>query len=193
MNTKHYTPMDNYMEYYIQLPEKSLLKRSKWSFDYLDKFQGEIITNGYKFDIKHILKIFVSSGPKWADTLMAIRDKIVGVFGVRTSDQLTDEQKRADNYKYEVGEQIGIFKIFDKSENEFILGENDKHLNFRVSILIEHTDLSKINLVVMTGVEFNNIWGRLYFLPVKPFHKLIVKATLKEIIKKIENEAAGKN
>ena len=59
------------------------------------------------------------------------------------------------------------------------MAENDKHLNFRTSVLIDRKEpLSHIYLT--TIVKFNNIWGRLYFIPVKPFHRIIIKTLLKK-------------
>jgi len=34
------------------------------------------------------------------------------------------------------------------------------------------------NVYLTTIVKFHNIWGKLYFAPVKPFHKLIIKTLL---------------
>ena len=44
------------------------------------------------------------------------------------------------------------------------------------------------NLTISTTVEYNNWFGKLYFFPVRPFHKLIVPAMLKGIIKKLEKD-----
>ena len=66
-----------------------------------------------------------------------------------------------------------------KSENEVILGENDKHLYFRLSILKENGLQSKVFFT--TIVKFNNNFGKFYFSLIKPFHKLIVKSMLKKI------------
>ncbi len=77
-----------------------------------------------------------------------------------------------------------------KTNSEVILGENDKHLNFRVSLLqeqIQNRSDTKL-LTISTTVEFNNWFGRLYFLPVRPFHKLIVPTIMKEMIKNLETE-----
>ena len=70
-----------------------------------------------------------------------------------------------------------------------ILGEDDKHLNFRVSLFIDHRNDEEANkkLIISTTIKFNNWFGRLYFLPVRPFHKLIVVAMLKKIIQRVEN------
>lgn len=74
------------------------------------------------------------------------------------------------------------FRILDKTDNEFIFGKDDKHLNFRSSFLINvnsNDGVKKINL--STVVKFNNMLGRLYFIPVKPFHKLIMRTILSRI------------
>lgn len=168
-----------------QIPESSQLSKSKTVFNYTDCFEGVISTN-HNPDITEITKLFLSSGPKWADNLMAIRDKVAGLFGLKTSDQLTNQQQILDNTKFEPGEQLGIFKLQSISTNEVILGEEDKHLNFKVSILIEHTNaFNKKKISISTAVKFNNLFGRIYFLPVKPIHRLIVKATIKDMIRKL--------
>lgn len=80
--------------------------------------------------------------------------------------------------------------MFSQTQNEVILGEDDKHLNFRVSLFLERqpNETTNKNLTVSTTVEFNNWLGRLYFLSVRPFHKLIVPAMLKGIIKELEKQ-----
>ena len=80
--------------------------------------------------------------------------------------------------------------MFDKTDNEVILGEDDKHLDFRVSLLLDKlaSKTEQKNLTITTTVKFNNSFGRLYFLPVRAFHKLIVPTMLKGIIKQLENE-----
>jgi hypothetical protein len=63
-------------------------------------------------------------------------------------------------------------------------------LNFRVSLFLKQQapGTNYKELTVSTAVEFNNWFGRLYFLPVPPFHKLIVPAMLKGIVKELENK-----
>ena len=87
-------------------------------------------------------------------------------------------------------EKLGLFRVFHRTDNEVILGEDDKHLNFRISLYKEDTPDSEgsKHLTLSTTVVFNNWFGKLYFLPVKPFHKLIVPKMLKGIIRQIETE-----
>ncbi len=160
-----------------QIPESSQLSKSKTVFNYTDCFEGIISTN-HNPDITEITKLLLLIGPKWADHLMAIRDKVVGIFGLKTSDQLTNQQQIFDNAKFEPGEQLGIFKLQSISTHEVILGDDDKHLHFKVSILVEQSSaFNTKRLSISTAVKFNNLFGRIYFLPVKPIHRLIVKAS----------------
>ena len=117
-----------------------------------------------------------------------MRNRIVSIFGLKTPDNVGDIQNKLDNFKCEPGEQLGLFKVFDKRENEIVLGEDDKHLNFRVSLFVEqlHGNEQKKELTITTTVVFNNWFGRLYFLPVRPFHKLIVPTMLKGTIRELE-------
>jgi hypothetical protein len=76
-----------------------------------------------------------------------------------------------------------LFKVFDVTPQEVLLGEDDKHLNFRVSFLIEKLGEEEFQLTLITVVNFNNFFGKLYFFPVKPFHKIIVPTMLKGIVR----------
>jgi hypothetical protein len=78
--------------------------------------------------------------------------------------------------------------VFDKTDNEIVIGENDKHLDFRVSLLFDENKnhFDEKSLTISTTVKFHNWLGVLYFLPVRPFHKLIVPAMLQNMIGKLE-------
>ncbi|OYX28202.1 MAG: hypothetical protein B7Z06_02255 [Flavobacteriales bacterium 32-35-8] len=171
------------------LPNHSILKPDEKTYDYVDSFESVFIDRNSTITSTTIGKSFFMSGPKWVDTLFAFRNKLVGFFGLKTSGIIADRQKMLDSFKGEKGEQMGLFKVLDKTPDEMILGEDDKHLNFRVSLFIDRqsSDPTTKKLIISTTVKFNNWFGRLYFLPVRPFHKLIVPTMLKGIIKHIEN------
>jgi hypothetical protein len=169
----------------MTIPAGSILKNE--DFDYIDSFQGVICSPVKDVDIIEIGNLFLSSGPDWANSLMVVRDSIVGVFGLKTGAQMIKEQDKEKTLNFVPGESVGLFKVFKKTENELIMGEDDAHLDFRISIFIDkHTsDTSKSSLSLTTTVVFKNWFGRLYFLPVQFFHQLIVKATLKRMLRKI--------
>jgi len=170
------------------LPTNSKLNTIHNKYDYVDSFHGVLNDDKNEFTSVDIGKAFFSSGPKWVGKLFILRNKIVSIFGLKTSGNITNRERQLENFKCEPGEQLGLFKVFAKTENEVILGEDDKHLNFRVSLFLEHqiNRTNKKDLIISTTVEFNNWFGRLYFLPVRPFHKLIVPTMLKGIIKELE-------
>ena len=107
----------------------------------------------------------------WITRLMSVRDAIVAGFGLKTVKQLTAGKDQ----------RIGLFKIYSATTNEIILGEDDKHLDFRLSVLCttrpERTD--ERCLVLSTVVHCHNRLGRIYILLIAPFHRLIVQSMLR--------------
>jgi hypothetical protein len=170
------------------LPTESILLLENKKYDFVDSFAGKIIDGDSSVTIQQVGKAFFTSSPTWVDKLFTLRNKIVSIFGLKTSGKITNRKTQLDHFKCEVGEQLGLFKVFSCTKNEVIIGEDDKHLNFRVSLYIEddNTSATLKNLVISTTVEFNNWFGKLYFLPVRPFHKLIVPVMLKGIIKALK-------
>ncbi|WP_445458151.1 DUF2867 domain-containing protein [Flavobacterium sp. HNIBRBA15423] len=170
------------------LPKDSLLHKNGSSYSYIDSFQGFITDKENKITPLSILKAFFNSSPKWIEVLFTIRNKIVQVFGLKTPQNSKNKQEIIANLKGKPNEQIGLFKIFETTNNEIIMGEDDKHLNFRVSLLMNQSEFepTKKNITVSTTVHFNNWFGKLYFLPVKPFHNKIVPAILKSILTELE-------
>ena len=170
------------------LPTDSRLSNRK--YDYVDSFQGTFLDQENKITSVDVTRAFFSSAPKWVGELFKLRNKAVSLFGLKTSGDSSSREKQLEHFKCEPGERLGLFKVFDKTESEVILGENDKHLNFRVSLFLKQ-DINQLNkkvLIISTTVEFNNAFGRLYFLPVQPFHNLIVPAMLKGIINQLEQQ-----
>jgi len=172
----------------IEFPATSILYQSKEKFDYADSFKGGPVGNGQNVDITQIGKAFFTSGPKWGKKMFAFRNKVVRLFGLKTGAE-TDVVKETDNFTCEVEERVGLFKVFNKTSNEIIIGEDDKHLDFRISLLFDKNrgEKDENSLTISTTVKFHNWLGVLYFLPVRPFHKLIVPAMLKNIIGKLES------
>lgn len=173
-----------------EIPKKSLLMSDNITYDYIDSFQGKFYDKFQNIEITEIGKLFFSSGPKWVDKLFEFRNKLVRIFGLKTPENIADKQKMLQNMKCEKGEKIGLFKVFEKTIDEIIIGEDDKHLDFRVSLFIDkhNENTTEKKLIISTAVKFNNWFGHLYFLPVRPFHKLIVPTMLKGILKNIDNK-----
>ncbi len=170
------------------IPPNSIL--TKYHYNYADSFEGDLTAHHQNLSITEVGKAFFSSGPRWIEKLFALRNSLVKRLGLKTPANTTNKQAQLAQFNGEVGERLGLFEVFYRDEKEMVLGEDDKHLNFRVSLLLSDsvkTSRQKC-LTITTTVQFHNKWGKLYFLPVKPFHRLIVPTMLKNIIKHLEKE-----
>lgn len=93
---------------------------------------------------------------------MWLRNKIVAPFGLRTD--LPD------------GEKIGVFPVTARSESEILMGFDDSHLDFRISILTDGT-----HAFGATWVRRHNCLGRVYLALIMPFHILIMRNAIGRI------------
>jgi len=168
------------------LSNVSLLYKESGAYDYSDSFEG--IVNRPSVSPTEVGASLVTSSPKWVNSLFNLRNRIVKVFGLKSGDPSLTQEQIVAAFKAEKGQKLGFFEVYESNEHELILGETDKHLDFKVSIINTPVSENTSALNMTTVVKFNNVFGKLYFLPVKPFHKLIVPKMLKEIIIELENE-----
>lgn len=161
-----------------QIPDTSLILKDFGDVDYHDTYKIQLSTTDYSVDE---ITTALFKTPQWVMCLLRIRDFIVKPFGLKTSAEIGIS---IEPY-YSIGSKAVFFTVIDRNENEIVMAEDDKHLNFRTSVLVEKNGtLSHVYL--STIVRFNNVFGRLYFLPVKPFHRWMIKSDLKKYTR--ENE-----
>jgi len=111
----------------------------------------------------------LGSPPGWFKALMTLRDGIMGPLGVRTSNDL---RRRHAN-----GARIDFFPVLGESADELVLGEDDSHLDFRLSLL-RRRGPDGARLIATTVVRTHNRLGRAYIRAIRPFHVFVVRATL---------------
>lgn len=172
-----------------RIPEKSLLYPNYSTYSYTDSYEGIVNDKHSRASIEAFGRLFLKPGPKWVDWLFVLRNKIVSVFGLKTPSNTVDANA-LNKLEFVPGKQAGLFRVFNVTEDELVLGEDDKHLKFRVSLFLDgsKSDQQQKMVTVTTAVVFNNWFGHLYFLPVKPFHKLLVRSGLKGSLKELEVE-----
>ena len=111
--------------------------------------------------------------PGWARNLLGLRNRLVAPLGLKTGSGAalrTPTRDEITNATYS-----GLFAVHSATPDEVILGTDDSHLDFRVSILkSETTD----RVAVTTWAHPHNLAGRAYLAAVYPFHRLIVGACL---------------
>ncbi|MFN3172162.1 MAG: DUF2867 domain-containing protein [Hyphomicrobiales bacterium] len=122
-------------------------------------------------DAEHAARTIMDSLPGWARGLMGMRDKVVGPLGLKTGKAM----KAGPDV-----ECVGFFPVIEKSPQRILLGEDDRHLNFRVAVDL-HTDDTGQRVRLSTLVKRNNVMGTAYLAAIMPFHKLIAKAMLRSI------------
>lgn len=173
----------------VNFPQNSMLNDDRHTYHYIDCFKGSIIDKENAVTPTEISKAFFLSIPNWAQLLLSVRNRIVSIFGLKASGD-TDKIEALNPRNYKKGDQLGYLKVFDISYNELIFGMDDKHLDFRGSLLMEPAEGDKQKmLTISTVVKYNNGFGRVYFFIIKPIHKVIMKAMLKRAIIKLEKES----
>ena len=105
----------------------------------------------------------ITAFPGWARFLLVIRRLLTAPFGLSN-----DGPQAAD--------KVGIFPVESETERELIAGFNDRHLDFRVSVLSEGG-----RVLLATWVHPHNIGGRLYLAAIMPFHILIARNALARV------------
>jgi hypothetical protein len=122
-----------------------------------------------------LARFIFSVQPSWIGTLTSVRDAIVAAFGLKTAKHLATLSGDP------AAKRISIFRIFSISDTEVILGENDKHLDFRVSVLCtpDSPPGTGSQLTLSTVVHCHNRLGKTYLSIIAPFHRQVVKASLR--------------
>lgn len=105
----------------------------------------------------------ITDFPGWARFLLQIRRVVTAPFGL-------------SNDGPQASDKVGPFPVEMETKSELIAGFNDRHLDFRVSVLSENGRVS-----LATWVHPHNIGGRLYLRAILPFHILIARNALARV------------
>ena len=111
--------------------------------------------------------------PLWMKLLLIVRNKLASLAGLDapTASELLHVEIKD---RYVVGEKIGVWPIFSLSEDEIVAGRNNRHLDFRLSVL-KVSDGDRTSVVVSTICTVHNLTGKLYLFFVVPLHRCGVR------------------
>ena len=121
-------------------------------------------------DITLLARAVLGEQAGWVKALMRVRDGVMAMFGIKTSGAVGQAAiaRRQDH--------IGFFPVRGRSERELIVGEDDRHLDFRASILMRPgPNGAGRELIATTVVHCHNRLGRTYLRAIAPFHRVIVR------------------
>lgn len=136
--------------------------------DYSDSYSLDV-KPGAELRPKDLLESVFSDTPRWVNLLMKIRNALVSPFGLETGDLRTGLRE----------------KIVEESERQAVLYSDDKHLIFKVSLSIYPLREGLCRIGISTAVCYHNRLGRVYFRLIRPFHRLIVRRTLRRIARSV--------
>ncbi|MGF1695427.1 DUF2867 domain-containing protein [Vibrio lamellibrachiae] len=162
----------------MDIPSNTLLQDSLGTAYFKDCHTKTIPYSGESaFDIYSQI---AQKTPAWVIRLMALRNWTVSKLGLKHLGQMNefDHEKTREDFK--PGDTIGIFKVVANLEHEIVMEDRDKHLDVRLSFLIEPKGEQAI-IHATTVVHVHNIWGKIYMFFVAPVHKVIVPSSLKQL------------
>jgi hypothetical protein len=160
----------------ITFPQDSIFKRIPVRYHYSDSYSIETSYTGVSPEV--FGKNFFTGFPAWVDFLLKIRHVLVKPFGL-----LSDDGNKLHVFQsVQIGNKFSFCKIIDFNSTELLLYAPDKHLDIWLSFFVENKG-ARQKLTITTVVKFNIFFGRVYFLFIKPFHKLIIISKMKSLSK----------
>ncbi|MEM7466758.1 MAG: DUF2867 domain-containing protein [Pseudomonadota bacterium] len=140
-----------------ELPHSSVLRDRVSSGDFLDCY-------AVKANVKpRSAAEIITNFPGWVRALLVLRRVITIPFGLSN-----DGPPAAD--------KIGPFPVEYENQDELIAGFDDKHLNFRISVMLNGGVVS-----LATWVHPHNLGGRAYLNSIMPFHIMVARNALKRV------------
>lgn len=132
--------------------------------------------DSYRTRLKHneisVVEIFFGvfgHHPLWMKILLISRNHMAtwcGLDAPTRSEIMNSEVKCS----YAVGGKIGPWPIFAMTQNELVAGRDNKHLDFRLSV-IKEKNAETASAVISTVCKTHNTFGKVYLFFIIPIHK----------------------
>jgi hypothetical protein len=161
------------------VPSSSMLNRDLIASCYFHDSYRVPLTRA-ELGIVDIFFAVFGHAPLWTKLLLIVRNAIAGLAGLEapTVAEIMNPDIRSD---YNVGEKIGPWPIFFIGDSEIVAGRNNKHLDFRVSVL-KTADGENTNVVVSTICTVHNLFGKTYLFFIVPFHRNGVQSLMRNAL-----------
>jgi hypothetical protein len=118
--------------------------------------------------------------PLWMKLLLIVRNTLAGLFGLQVP-TVGEIMKPEVRCAYSIGEKIGPWPIFFIGDNEIVAGRNNKHLDFRLSVL-KAMEGDTASVVVSTICTVHNVFGKIYLFFIVPFHRNGVRSLMSNAV-----------
>jgi hypothetical protein len=125
-----------------------------------------------------LARFLMANQAPWVTGLMAIRDAVVSLFG-QTANHLLGARPQTSS------QQTHYFPVLESYADEIVLGIDDRHLDFRLSLLCREPNALNRNstAVLCTVVKCHNRLDRIYLTLIVAFHRAVVRSGLKRACK----------
>lgn len=106
--------------------------------------------------------------PSWMKAMLIARNRLAARWGLAVA---PDDEILAPSVKptYAVGDRIGPWPTYALADDEIIAGRDNRHLDFRVSILRTRGP-DGAAVTVTTLCQPHNLAGKAYLVAIAPFH-----------------------
>ena len=118
--------------------------------------------------------------PIWMKLLLIVRNAAARLVGLEAP-TVAEIMKPSIRETYSVGDKIGPWPIFFIGGNEIVAGRNNKHMDFRLSVL-KSADGDTAGVVVSTICTVHNLFGRIYLSAIVPFHRSGVRSLMRNAV-----------
>lgn len=156
----------------VPVPSDSVLAPLYVGADLLDAYAIHLPA-GANDDLEVLARAGFERQAWWIRALTRVRDVVMATVGVKSSRAVGVAAAAR-------GPVIGFFPVLSKSAGELVMGEDDRHLDFRLAILLRAGAAGDRELVVVTVVHCHNWLGRTYLAAIAPFHRVIAPASLEQ-------------
>lgn len=163
----------------VTIPMASGLRASLHRVDFADAY--EVLLNDPSMQVSHAYWAVFGSEPVWVSWLMRLRGRIAVCFGLAHPFNMARISVGSVPL-FEAGLRAGPCMVQSISDCELIVGDDDKHLNFRISTFKSQRDGQSF-VTIATAVQIHNVLGRAYMLFVKPFHRFIAPFMVRRAVR----------
>lgn len=170
---------------FTSLPAESRLHHYVSPGDFLDCVVVPLEETGKS--ISEIAQLVFGRPPAIMQPLLTLRNRLVAPFGVRSTAEIAqenaDRQRLGDSHApLSPGDYLSFFQVRELYDDEIILGEKDRHLDFRATVFRPREGQHKGQVFLGSWVHRTNLFGHVYLATIMPFHRMIVKQMAANIL-----------
>jgi uncharacterized protein DUF2867 len=161
------------------VPQSSALDRDAIrNSDFRDSYRARMAHPG--LGMVDVFFALFGHTPLLMKILLLIRNAAARLAGLEVP-SVSEIMKPKVRTAYKVGDKIGPWPIFFIGENEIIAGRDNKHMDFRLSVL-KSKDGETADVIVSTICNVHNVFGTIYLFLIIPFHRYGVRSLISNAV-----------